>query len=301
VGSRAKQGRPTGLVPLTFLAEVVSPDDVNRVIRVTGRVLLGAFVLWQVFFLAASFFYRVEESLRGAAVEEWPALKEEWPRFAKGEDAFHEHLDDFQKKRLKRYGQATTQPQSWGLFAPDVARTFYFPDVELRWDDDHEPGPAETQPRAPVLLPAVNEPADVHAFFRVKDFRFRKYESNCTPAPARVDLAFDPKGERWRSRIDSDVSENGDNMVAYLRWRWREYESEHAEEYRREHDGEDLPKPTQVILHMRAYAIPPPPGPDPWRFIDYGRHPVARWLPWREDQSGVRALQRYDPVNDRYE
>jgi hypothetical protein len=288
VADLAKRARAA----LTFLRELLTPEDANRVIRHAGGALLGAFVLWQVFFLAASFFVRLEETLRTAAAERWPGLEERWPRYARGEDEFHADLNRLQSKWLKRYGQATGQPQAWSLFAPDVARTFFFPAVEVRWDDDHDPWPAETHPHEPILLPALNEPDDVNWFLRYRDFRIRKYESACTPAPAREDLAFDPRGERWANRIESEVSENGDNMLAYLRWRWQQYQ--------REHPGEDLPPPTQVILHMRAYAIPPPPGPQPWRYVDYGRHPVARWLPWGYDQSGVRALQRYDPLTDRY-
>ncbi len=52
---------------------------------------------------------------------------------------------------------------------------------------------------------------------------------------------------------------------------------------------------------MHGYEIPQPPGPSPWRFIDWGRHPVARWLPWKTNQSGMRGFERYDPVTDRYE
>lgn len=284
----AKRGRAA----LTFLRGLLTPEGADRSVRHAGRVLLGAFVLWQVFFLVASFFVRVEEVLRKAAAERWPVLEAQWPRYARGEDDFHENLSRLQSKWLKRYGEATGQPQAWRLFAPDVARTFCFPEVELRWDDDHDPGPAEAHPREPVLLPALNGPDDINSFLRYKDFRIRKYESSCTPAPARQDLAFDPHGEFWANRIESEVRENGENMVAYLRWRWREYQ--------REHPGEDRPPPTQVILHMRGYAIPPPPGPQPWRYIDYGRHPVARWLPWGYDQSGAHALERYDPLTDRY-
>ena len=97
--------------------------------------------------------------------------------------------------------------------------------------------------------------------------------------------------EAVRGRIESEVSEDGGSMAAYLRWRWREYRRLHP----------DLPEPTQVVLHMHGYGIPPPPGPGPWRFLDYGRHPVARWLPWKYEQSGVKALERYNPETDRYE
>jgi hypothetical protein len=276
---------------LTLLGELLTPEAVSRVLHAVGRALLGAFVLWQVYYLATSFFVAVEDSLRPATAERWPALEQWWPSYVKGEDRFRTDLNELNRKYLKRYGQATNQPQAWSLFAPSVWRVFSFPALELRWDDDHDPGPVETRALERVFLGAVNEPGDVDAFLRYKDFRFRKYETYFIPLPPASDGAFDPWSERWRDRIESDVREYGDNMVAYLRWRWERYE--------REHPG--VPRPTQIILHMRGYAIPPPPGPSPWRFIDYGRHPVARWLPNDSDESGGKVLQRYDPLTDRYE
>jgi hypothetical protein len=200
-------------------------------------------------------------------------------------------MTEMQDEVFKRYGTGTGQVQNWSLFAPNVGKVFSFPLVEVRWDDDHfVPGSVTTQPRLPLILASFNEPADINDYFRYRDFRFRKYETNFIPNPPRGnDNTFDSNA--WRDRISTSVRDDGDNMVAYLRWRWAKYKELNP----------DAPEPTQVILYMRGYSIPQPPGPDPWRFVYFGQYPVARWLPWQTRQSGTEALQRYDPAYDRYE
>lgn len=263
-------------------------------LRWAGRVLLGLFVLWQVFYLASSAALDVEKSFRQHGLARSKFLNQRFPHYLNGEDDVHRQATAFQQHTLKPYGQATAQPQRWSLFAPTVADVFSFGELEVRWDDDHlEPGSVATQPLEPLFLLGVNEPEDVHSFLRYKNFRLRKYETALTPVPSRPDGVFDPRTEAWRRRIASSVGDEGAKMAAYLRWRWREYQRRHAED--------DLPQPTQVILHMHAFTIPPPPGPSPWRFTDLGRHPVVRWLPWKREQSGLQALERYNPLTDRYE
>lgn len=265
---------------------------VRKVFRLAARVLLGLFILWQVVFLWASFFVKVEQSLREDAASQWPFLSDRFPAVLKGEDAFHRSVTKVHTSGLKRYAQATAQVQSWALFAPSVAEEFSFAVVEIRWDDDHlESGSAETYAFAPLLLPGVNEPEDINSFIRYQHFRIRRYEMQIAPTPTRTDGVFDPKSERWRNRIVSAVDDDGDNMQAYLRWRWREYQQQHPA----------LPPPTQIILHIRGYGIPAPPGPSPWSFDSYGLYPVARWLPWKADQTGTKALERYNPLTDCYE
>jgi hypothetical protein len=265
---------------------------VLKACRLVARISLGLFILWQVVFLWASFFVKVEESLREQAASQWSFMSERFPGVLKGEDGFHQGMNYVQKHGLRRYAQATAQHQSWSLFAPSVAEAFSFAAVEFRWDEDRlEPGLVEPYALPPIHLPGVNEPADVNSFFRYKNFRIRRYEMQIAPTPALTDGMFDPKSQRWRDRIVSCVDEDGDNMLAYLRWRWQAYHRQHPA----------LPPPTQIILHIRGYGIPEPPGPSPWVFDSYGQYPVARWLPWKADQSGTKALERYNPLTDCYE
>jgi hypothetical protein len=267
-------------------------EFVDQWLHFTGRVLLGTFVLWQVLFLFGSCFTEVEESLRERGLAHWTFAERHFPEYVNGEDEFHRTLTKVHKKGLKRYGQATGQPQQWSLFSPNISHALSFGRLEVRWDDDHFEGTAvDSQALEPLVLTGFNEPEDVNCFLRYKNFRVRKYEELIMPTPIIRGGVFDPHSEAWRERLDDSVRENGDNMKAYVRWRWEEYRLRHHE----------LPEPTQIILYMHGYEIPQPPGPSPWCFIDCGRHPVARWLPWKSDQSGMKGFERYNPVTDRYE
>jgi hypothetical protein len=169
----------------------------------------------------------------------------------------------------QRWADLTGQPQSWGLFAPDVTAYVPFVTLDLRWNE----GP-------PRRLPSRNAPADRQRFFRLGNFRFRRFESAIDLAPVSG-RPFDPAGEEWRRQLASAVAERRDLLRAYLRWR--------LEAFRRE---TDLPPPAEVILSMHLYRIPAPPGPDPWDWDDLGTYPVARWRPGRP------GLDAYDPRTD---
>jgi hypothetical protein len=78
----------------------------------------------------------------------------------------------------------------------------------------------------------------------------------------------------------------------YLRWRLRVYQRANP----------DLPAPTQVILLVRTYKVPKPPGPDPWDWYDLGEHRVARWLPAVPlDPDKYELVEFYDAVAGRFE
>jgi hypothetical protein len=267
---------------------------VKKGIHFCGRILLGLFVLWQVVFLIASLAIKIEATWHDRVASHLPYLNEHYPEYVKGDNAVHQSLTKMDAKGLRRYAQATAQVQQWRLFAPGVSDDFSFAELEVRWDDDHfPPDTVNTHALEPLFLPGVNEPEDVNSFFRYKNFRMRRYEMHISPSPSGRDGAFNPRTYTWTDQIAEAIRDNGGNMAAYLRWRWREYQ--------RQHPDLSLPQPTQVILHVRGYGIPNPPGPSPWRFDEYGRHPVARWLPWKGDQTGVRALERYNPMTDSYE
>jgi hypothetical protein len=269
-------------------------ERIRKGIHGAGRVLLGLFVLWQLFFLASSAALDVEKSVREHGLARSRFLSQHFGRFVNGEDTVHQQLTAFQRQTLKPYSQVTAQPQRWGLFAPAVANAFSFGALEVRWDNDHlEPGSVATYSLEPLFLLGVNEPEDVHSFLRYKNFRLRKYETALTPMPVHDGGVFEPRTEAWRGRIAESVADDGAKMAAYMRWRWHEYQRQHADKA--------LPPPTQVILHMHAFTIPQPPGPSPWRFTDLGRHPVVRWLPWKREQTGQQALERYNPLTDCYE
>jgi hypothetical protein len=222
-------------------------------------------------------------------------------------------------KATHRYGELTGQVQSWGLFAPNVWDSLPFPAVELRWDDDRLPlvaaarylaplagaDPWQTAllarsawldvgpiARPPYLVLSENEPKDINHFLRMGRFRLRRLEGGVLGGVASSTLyPLDPRSDSWREGLEKIVRNDPAFLLAYLRWRVVGLLK----------DNPDWPVPRQVILHIRVYHIPAPPGPEPWGWEDLGQHPVARWLPEIHREPGCLPLDVYNPVADRFE
>jgi hypothetical protein len=79
-------------------------------------------------------------------------------------------------------------------------------------------------------------------------------------------------------------------MLAYLGWKLAAFRRERP----------DLAPPTQVVLYVRLYRVPPPPGPTPWHWEFLGQHPVARWLPEVPVPAGLLPVEAYDPPSDSF-
>jgi hypothetical protein len=291
-----------------------------KVWRTLARVLLSLFVLGQLVFLVSSNFLNVEEPLRSACkdfiwgdpppadrhtawseFQRWvqgEAKDTEPTEYTKGKDKVHETYFAKTKTYDKRWSQLTGQPQNWSLFAPDIVQVAPFPAVEMRWDDEDWPDWAEppvllrARP-APVVLLSENEPRDRRWFAHVSGFRYRKFEGNITPFAEAADGRFDPETSGWRRKIRDRVDDEPVCMRNYLRWRLQVFQEANPR----------LPPPTQVILLVRAYKIPLPPGPLPldadtgalglgviahapkrpgpeaWYWYELGEDRVARYLP----------------------
>src|SRR5205823_1606949 len=98
-----------------------------------------------------------------------------------------EKMDDWLEKRekselgetvksmmrpVKWWAYRTGQDQGWGLFAPNTGEFSSFLRVEMRWDDDPEPGKPPVVPEhEPILIKSDNEPEDIHRFVRWGNFR----------------------------------------------------------------------------------------------------------------------------------
>jgi hypothetical protein len=263
-----------------------------RTVRTAARVALGLFVVWQFLFLLSSNLLSVEDAVR-AALHKSPPVQRVAPDLFDGKGAAHATLRAVERV-TERWAELTGQAQCWQLFAPDVADVIPFLAVELRWDDDRLPRAAartagRAPPAPPVLLPSENEPADPGRFFRAGRFRLRRYETtlDLAPAPGRP---FDPRGEDWAAAVERDVRAGAEPMLAYLRWRLAAFRRARP----------DLPPPTQVVLHVRLYRVPPPPGPTPWRWEYLGQHRVARWLPGAPVPAGYLPVETYDPPSDSF-
>jgi hypothetical protein len=241
----------------------------------TGPIVLGLFILGQIFFLVASNLLGFLANVRDDAKDSPPAeaVAQAVETVAPGWMQEAGHLHDAQRiitSVLKPWAQITGQPQSWSLFAPDVSRDVCFPAVEFRWEGDSH---------APVIFLSDNEPADTAGYFRFGQFRIRRFEGQLD-----VVLSPDASPEEWRETIRKRVDSVGTAMRYYLVWRWREYE--------RRHPGR--PQPTEIILLMRCYQIRSPDETPP--YWDEPRvHPIARLCPPQN------TLKAYNPETEKFE
>ncbi len=225
---------------------------------------------------------------------------------------------NYLKPRLDRWARLTGQEQGWSLFAPYVVDWTCLVAVEMRWDDDRDPledrfdgkavvalggGPAlllldgvqEGQPRS-MLIPSDNHPRDINRFFRFGHFRARRYESIMEMALRKNGDDEETYRARWerqvQAKMQGDSEERGDEdeMFLFLRWRLRRFQKEHP----------DLPEPRQVILRLQTWTIPPPPGPQPWEWIEEADEPICRWRPGRH-LAVPDSLERYLHSEGRFE
>jgi hypothetical protein len=178
--------------------------------------------------------------------------------------------------------ELTGQTQYWGLFAPEVSDQVAFLGVELIWHDE------QRYPRR--WLPSPNEPDNLARFFRVGDFRLRRYESHLAITPPPHRQVFNPTRDGWPALVAQTAYVHYRTIGAYLRWRLLAFQRDHP----------DLPMPAAVILAVQLYHIPEPPGPERWHWEDWGRHPVARWRPTAGQPPGSDPLQIYNPASDQF-
>lgn len=253
-----------------------------------AQVFLGLFILWQLFFLTAANGLKMLDSVR-SSLKDHAFVETIAPGWAREKGHVHDAAEVV-TGLTKRWAQVTGQPQSWSLFSPNVASYIPFLAVELRWDDD-----AGRSTRPPVLLRSDNEPANVRCFFRVGQFRLRKYESYLDVTFSTQDKPADEVADVWRERIEERVRKEWDTMQAYLRWRMLGFQRRHPE----------LPPPRQVVLFVRAYRVPAPDkAPEPWMWetlLDLQPQPIARWRPDTPTPDGSRPIELYNPVVHRFE
>lgn len=259
--------------------------------RWSASALLGLFVVWQAFFLISSNLLRMADDLK-SPLKEVPFAEQVAPDWLRDKGRLHEGVT-WIRRADKRWSELTAQPQSWSLFAPTVAEHITFPVVELRWDDPRvtaQAGPPEKL--APQFLRSDNEPPDRLSYFRIGRFRLRRFEGNVVVVLATRDRPMEELTDQWRGKIETHLREEGDCVLAYLRRRSDDFQRAHPE----------TPPPRQVILNVRVYRVPPPPGPEPW---DWERlheaYPVVRWLPGAEPQPDYYPLEMYNPVMERFE
>jgi hypothetical protein len=272
------------------------------------QVILGLFVLWQLVFLIASnligLYHDAQGHITGPDLS--AAVDRVMPGYTSKRGHSWEITDEF-ATALRRWAQLTGQPQSWGLFAPNVYHATGFPAVVLLWDDAPTAGPefvslmarlnSDSDKPAPAtqsadLLPSENEPPDRYHFLRLGRFRLRRLES-----PLILYLTQKPEEtvseaqKRWASRIQDHVSENADMIETYLKWRFSAYQERHPER----------PQPKQLVLVERVYSILPPDDASGNCWSERTVLPLARWQPDAHRTSDQRAIERFNPVTDQFE
>ena len=186
---------------------------------------------------------------------------------------------------LERWSDLTGQRQGWSLFAPDVPVTSRFPQLELRWDPPQGEGSA-ADVRAPLVLPAEGEPEDLARYFRSGGFRYRYWMRNLNvPLWQNEGESEDVIAARWQRTIRERVVADREIFRTFMAWRWRKFHESRP----------DVPPPTQMILRMRRYDIPPP-HQVPWRWPDPVIIPLARGRLDSGVASAKIKLERFDPV-----
>jgi len=205
----------------------------------------------------------------------------------------------------------TGQEQGWGLFAPNTWTLTCFVSVELRWNDDLAPltqtssnlaplaltGTAALRIRdrfnglpAPIRLPSLNQPKDIHRFVRFGHFRTRRTESPLETYFTRQDKPREECLAEWDEKASDKVRDKGRYMIVFLRYKLRTFREEHP----------DWPEVRQVILRSRTWRIPGPQA-RPWDWIEEADEPVARWRPLRHPRGTKDDLEVYIHTEGRFE
>ena len=192
--------------------------------RSPRRAAVVLFVAWHLFFLA----FRNPLDLWDKPVEDWCAKQGWW----KDVRPYYDKTD----RATRKYGNFFGIEQGWKMFPPPLARSAWFLDSEITFDDDG----VET-------LPSDNEP-DLTHYLRLGGWRGRKLETYLVWAT--------PEELRGSRSDDLPV------FAAYVRWRVRRWRETHPDDPR---------TPVKVKLVRHKIDLPQP-GDDPTRHPDHGRH-----------------------------
>lgn len=268
----------------------------------TRRVLLGMFIVGQLVFLVSTnvlgLIQDFQEEMPDSTKAPLARLAPDWPA-QKG----HTYELFAGVLRVNRaWEQITGQYQRWSLFS-SIGRECVFPALEFIWEEDPRSAPVlgrgggwllSQEPYALLgvaqaiqvreELPATrmvlsdNEPAAPDQFLRLGLYRIRKIESAVVVylAPWEGDTEAD-QISRYKRRIEKLVWQYQTLLLGYMKFRLKEWETRNP----------GLPRPKQIVLHMRRYHIlEAKDHPEFWT----GPHEaaVARWQPH------IRWVQQYE-------
>lgn len=243
---------------------------------------VGLFVVWQLWFLAASNLL----PLFPHGYRERDEMTDDITLPGTTTDVrFVQAGIDVTANVARRYGEATGQMQGWALFAPGVARQAAFLVVELRWRGE-DGGIDRT-----VRLDSSFEPSDPTNYIHwpSSDCRLFNYEFRLTnPLWFWSEENFRADPEDWRDWLTYRVARQWKSMRAYMNWRMRRYLAEHPDES----------MPTETVLLVRLHPIPPPTADIATAPPRYER-PLALWKLQYNDLGNL-PVEVFDPVADRF-
>lgn len=275
-----------------------------------AQVILGLFILWQLFFIpAANLFEFVPH--RPAQNDELTEL----PELASGTQCPSKVLGTV-ASALDRWAECTGQYQVWWLFAPHFPSQVAFPAVELRWDDDAlsdkgctsrvesltalahsgtvgpEVASGQRVPRPPVRLLSLFDPKDPRSYVRLpgSNDRLFHYEGRLGLLLTYWDdEAATKQQDEWRAAVRGRVQRQWKSIRAYLRWRLHEFRAQNP----------DVPEPKEMVLSIRIYRTPPP-GQRSWDQYGPIEKPLARWRPAEDGPADYLPVEACDPFDRRF-
>ena len=199
--------------------------------------LLGLLVCWQLAFIPLSNLVDAFPH-RALTHDELSELREVYP-----EQRLESPLIDVAASATDAWSRLTGQYQMWWLFAPRFPSQAVFPAVELRWGADAGSSPIHP----PVSLRSTHDPADPRVYVRMPSSldRLFHYEVRLASTLAYWNEAnvVPADQDAWRQFLRDCVHRQAKSISAYLRWRLRTWQAEHA----------DVAAPSELVLSIRIY------------------------------------------------
>lgn len=254
------------------------------------QVLLGLFIIWQLFFMGAA---NILGFFPHGEAEEGELSDSRVPPSPEGGGPIQSTID-FVGGLTGRWTKLTGQVQAWWLFAPEVPQQATFPTIELRWDHENEPSAAHSANDylPPVILKSYFEPDNSRCYFRPPGYLDRLFHYEI-----RLGLIFVKWSEQsvkdhpedWRKVVEQQLRRTWKSTRAYLRWRLEQFQQEHPE----------LPPPRQAILSIRLYRTPPF-DTEPFDWGVPHNQALARWVLDAPCPPGCIPIEMCDPVTGRF-
>ncbi len=267
----------------------------------TLQVVLGLFIVWQIFFLVMANSVEFLQDIHSRVTKKPCVILD---RLTPGWRTKRGHFWQTQQSLLAVkdfWGQLTGQEQTWQVFAPEVFKDTHLPAVALRWEKRVTFADAlanlaagnvleqmvllqstPEQSREKVWL-SPYEPKDIHHYFRFGDLRNQRTDFFVVVDLIPIEDESEQMGNKlWAKQIERFVRRNRKLIRGYLRWKT-------ADILRK---NKSLKPPAEVILLQRRYHLNPPYQDPPHREGPLVL-PLVRWK--LGDDAEKNSLEAFDP------